>query len=58
MMINYRPNRRARLRRLEFDNFQDDDDWNNYIERRVRYRGGNVNVINERNNVAPPPYEF
>ena len=58
MMINYRPNRRGRVHRLAFDRYQDDDDWNNYIERRVRYRGGHVAVINERDNVAPPPYEF
>ena len=36
---------------------EEDDDWNDLIERRVRFRRqNNVDIINEH--IAPPPYEF
>ena len=36
----------------------DDFDWNDAIEHRLRLRDIQLNVMNERNHGAPPPYEY
>ena len=53
------PMRRRRQQAVNI--FEDDLDWNDRIEQRLRLRRVNLNVINERNvdgNEAPPPYEY
>ena len=36
----------------------DDFDWNDAIEHRLRLRDIQLNVMNERNHGASPPYEY